>query len=179
MAPCPRSRSAPSSPTRPRASPATRVATAAETLDVVIDLVPENREASWLEVACGPAVISRALAAKVARVRGVDLTPAMVEKAREEAAREGVDNVEFSVGDATSLELEDACSLKHRKVPRAFASAASLASGAWCSAPCCCAGAVPEAGPHPFAFGGQSSSRVRMANACDQASGVVERGMPV
>lgn len=85
-----------------------RVATSAETLDVVVDLVPEDREASWLEVACGPAVISRALAAKVGHVRGIDLTPAMVEKAREEAAREGVGNVEFSVGDATSLEFEDA-----------------------------------------------------------------------
>lgn len=85
-----------------------RVATAAETLDVVVDLVPEDREASWLEVACGPAVIARALAAKVGRVRGIDLTPAMVGKAHEEAAREGVDNVEFSVGDATALEFEDA-----------------------------------------------------------------------
>jgi SAM-dependent methyltransferase len=85
-----------------------RVATSAETLDVVVDLVPEDREASWLEVACGPAVIARTLAAKVCRVRGIDLTPAMIEKAREEAAREGVDNVEFSVGDATALEFDDA-----------------------------------------------------------------------
>lgn len=85
-----------------------RIATTAATLGVVVDLVPEDREASWLEVACGPAVISRALAAKVGQVRGVDLTPAMVEKAREEAAREGIDNAEFSVGDATALEFDDA-----------------------------------------------------------------------
>lgn len=85
-----------------------RIATAAETLGVVVDLVPENLEASWLEVACGPAAISRGLAAKVGRVQGVDLTPAMVEKAREEAAQEGIDNAEFSVGDATALEFEDA-----------------------------------------------------------------------
>jgi len=85
-----------------------RIATAAETLGVVVDLVPEDRAANWLEVASGPAVISRALAAKVGRVRGVDLTPAMVEKAREEAAREGIDNAEFSVGDATALEFDDA-----------------------------------------------------------------------
>lgn len=85
-----------------------RIATAAETLDVVVDLVPEDREASWLEVACGPAAISRALAPKVGRVQGVDLTPAMVEKAREEAAQEGIDNAEFSVGDATALEFDDA-----------------------------------------------------------------------
>ncbi|HEX5526345.1 MAG TPA: methyltransferase domain-containing protein [Solirubrobacterales bacterium] len=85
-----------------------RVATAAETLGTVVDLVPEDRESSWLEVACGPAAISRALAPKVGRVLGVDLTPAMVEKAREEAAAEGIANAEFAVGDATALELGDA-----------------------------------------------------------------------
>jgi SAM-dependent methyltransferase len=85
-----------------------RIATAAETLGVVVDLVPADREASWLEVACGPAAISRALAAKVGRVQGIDLTPAMVDKAREEAGREGIGNAEFSVGDATSLEFGDA-----------------------------------------------------------------------
>jgi SAM-dependent methyltransferase len=85
----------------------TGIATAAETLGVVVDLVPADLGARWLEVACGPAAISRALAAKVGRVTGVDLTPAMVEKAGEEAAREGIGNVEFSVGDATALEFED------------------------------------------------------------------------
>lgn len=85
-----------------------RIATAAETLGVVVDLVPEDREASWLEVACGPAAISRGLAAKVGRVQGVDLTPAMVEKAGEEAAAEGIGNAEFAVGDATALEFDDA-----------------------------------------------------------------------
>ncbi len=84
-----------------------RIATAAETLGVLVDLVPEDPEVSWLEVACGPAAISRALAAKVGRVQGVDLTPAMVEKAREEAMAEGIGSAEFSVGDATSLEFED------------------------------------------------------------------------
>jgi SAM-dependent methyltransferase len=40
-------------------------------------------------------------------VRGFDLTPAMVEKARSEAAAAGVDNVSFEVGDATALDLPD------------------------------------------------------------------------
>lgn len=86
----------------------TGIATAAETLGALVDLVPPDPKASWLEVACGPAAISRALASKVGRVTGIDLTPAMVEKAREEAAREGIGNAEFSVGDATALEFADA-----------------------------------------------------------------------
>ena len=84
------------------------VATKAETLGALVELVPEDPQASWLETACGPGAISRALAARVGRIRGVDLTPSMVEKASEEAAREGIDNAEFSVGDATALEFDDA-----------------------------------------------------------------------
>jgi ubiquinone/menaquinone biosynthesis C-methylase UbiE len=84
------------------------VATSAQTLDVVVDLAPADPEAEWLEVACGPGVISRALAGKVGRVQGIDLTPAMIEKARAEAAAEAIENVEFSLGDATALDQQDA-----------------------------------------------------------------------
>lgn len=83
------------------------VAKMAETLGSLVELVPEDRDARWLEVACGPGAITRAMAPRVAHVHGVDLTPAMVAKATEEARAEGLGNVEFSVGDATALELPD------------------------------------------------------------------------
>jgi SAM-dependent methyltransferase len=79
----------------------------AETLRALVELVPEDPEARWLETACGPGIIARAVATRVGRVHGVDLTPSMIEKAGEEAAREGVGNVEFSVGDATALAFGD------------------------------------------------------------------------
>ncbi|HET8567345.1 MAG TPA: methyltransferase domain-containing protein [Solirubrobacterales bacterium] len=85
------------------------VATKAETLGALVELVPEDPEARWLETACGPAAISRSMAARVNRVHGVDLTPSMVEKAATEAEAAGIGNAEFSVGDATALEFEDAC----------------------------------------------------------------------
>ena len=81
---------------------------AAETLGALVELAPPDPEARWLEVACGPAMVGRELALKVGSVRGVDLTPAMIEKAREEADREDLGNVEFGLGDATALEFEDA-----------------------------------------------------------------------
>jgi SAM-dependent methyltransferase len=81
---------------------------AEEALGALVALVPADPEARWLEVACGPAMVGRELAPKVGSLHGVDLTPAMIEKAREEALREGLGNVEFSLGDATALELEDA-----------------------------------------------------------------------
>ncbi|MBA3866986.1 MAG: class I SAM-dependent methyltransferase [Solirubrobacterales bacterium] len=84
------------------------VMSAAETLGALVELVPVEPEARWLEVACGPAAVSRALAARVGSIHGVDLTPAMVEKAAAAAEREGIANAEFSVGDATALDFEDA-----------------------------------------------------------------------
>jgi SAM-dependent methyltransferase len=79
----------------------------AETLDVVVDLAPSDPEARWVEVACGPGLITRALAPRVDSVLGLDLTPVMVEKARADAAAAGVENVSFELGDATALDLPD------------------------------------------------------------------------
>lgn len=82
--------------------------TSAQTLDALVKLVPEDSHARWIDVACGPGVISRAIAGKVGSVSGVDLTPAMINEAEKRAREEGVGNVSFSVGDAASLDLADA-----------------------------------------------------------------------
>jgi SAM-dependent methyltransferase len=81
--------------------------TLAETLGVLIDLVPTDPGARWIEVACGPGLIARAMAPRVGSVLGLDLTPAMIDKARDDAAAAGVENVSFEVGDATALDLPD------------------------------------------------------------------------
>jgi SAM-dependent methyltransferase len=74
---------------------------------VLIDLVPKDPEARWVETACGPGLIARAMAPRVGSVVGVDLTPTMIDKARADAAEAGVGNVTFEVGDATALDLPD------------------------------------------------------------------------
>ncbi len=83
------------------------VMTSAETLGALVELVPEDASARWLETACGTGLVSRAVAGKVGSVTGVDLTPAMLEQAKRGAADEGIENASFSVGDATALELPD------------------------------------------------------------------------
>jgi ubiquinone/menaquinone biosynthesis C-methylase UbiE len=60
-------------------------------------------EALAIDVACGPGTFTRPLASRVRRAIGVDLTPAMVEKARSEAARAGITNIEFVCGDIYAL----------------------------------------------------------------------------
>lgn len=82
--------------------------TSAQTLDALIELVPEDLDARWIDVACGPGVISRAMASRVGSVSGVDLTPAMVEEAERRAGEDGIGNVSFAIGDATALDYADA-----------------------------------------------------------------------
>jgi SAM-dependent methyltransferase len=111
------------------------VMTSAETLGALVELVPEDASARWLESACGTGLVSRALAGKVGSVTGVDLTPAMLEQAKNGAAGDGVENVSFSVGDTTALEFAEASfdgavtrlSLHHIPVPgRAIAELARV-----------------------------------------------------
>jgi SAM-dependent methyltransferase len=85
-------------------SPAMNIA---QTLGVLVDLVPEDPDARWVETACGPGLIARAMAPRIGSVVGIDLTPTMVEKARADAAAAGVENVSFEVGDATALPMAD------------------------------------------------------------------------
>lgn len=83
------------------------VMTSAETLGALVELVPEDGQARWIDVACGPGVVSRAIADRVGSVRGVDLTPAMVEEAQRRAREEGIENVSFGESDGTALDLAD------------------------------------------------------------------------
>lgn len=82
--------------------------TSAQTLGALVELVPGDPRARWIDVACGPGVVSRAIAGKVGLVTGVDLTPAMIDEATKRARDEGVRNVDFAIGDATDLDVADA-----------------------------------------------------------------------
>jgi SAM-dependent methyltransferase len=77
----------------------------AETLQALIELIPSGPDQRWLDVACGPGLVARAVAPRVGSVLGVDLTEAMIDLARREARREGLSNAEFALGDATRLDL--------------------------------------------------------------------------
>lgn len=77
-----------------------------ETLRALVELVPQGSTQRWLDAACGPGIVSRELASRVGRVHGVDLTPKMVELARQQAQAEGLENVSFAVGDVTSLDIQ-------------------------------------------------------------------------
>ena len=84
---------------------ASAAANAPETLQALVALAAPRSTERWIEAACGPGVVTRALAPHAAAVHGVDLTPAMIDLARREASAHP--NVTFAVGDATALPEPD------------------------------------------------------------------------
>lgn len=75
-------------------------------------LGPIRQGETVIDIGCGAGAdlcIAAMLVGKAGRAIGIDLTPAMVEKARENAALAGLANVEVLVGDIESVPLPDAC----------------------------------------------------------------------
>jgi len=65
-------------------------------------------QADMLDVACGAGVVAMAMMGHVRHVTGVDLTPAVLEKAEASAKEAGATNTRFMLGDATALPSPDA-----------------------------------------------------------------------
>jgi len=61
-----------------------------------------------LDVACGPGLVVCAFAPYVREATGIDVTPAMLERARKLATDKGVMNVAWQRGDVSALPYEDA-----------------------------------------------------------------------
>ena len=81
----------------------TRKAEAERLAEIATGGLARAAEATAIDLACGPGTFTRPLAARVGRAIGVDLTLAMVEKARSEAAREAIANIEFVCSDVYAL----------------------------------------------------------------------------
>jgi SAM-dependent methyltransferase len=60
-----------------------------------------------LDVACGPGLVAAAFARVARHVTGIDLTPAMIDRARALVRERGLTNVTLTVGDVRPLPYED------------------------------------------------------------------------
>ena len=78
-----------------------------EYLAWMVDILPLQREFRVLDVATGTGHLSRAIAPHVEQVVAIDMTPKMLEKAKEEAARSALQNIIFEEGDAAALPYQD------------------------------------------------------------------------
>ncbi len=70
-------------------------------LQLLVDSSQVTEHESVLDVACGPGLVVRAFAGAAARVTGIDVTPAMITRARELMV--GLANVSLDTGDVTEL----------------------------------------------------------------------------
>jgi SAM-dependent methyltransferase len=61
-----------------------------------------------LDVACGPGLVVCAFAKVVAHATGIDITPAMLDRARQLQAEKGLTNVTWKLGDVLALPFPDA-----------------------------------------------------------------------
>jgi SAM-dependent methyltransferase len=82
---------------------ASRVAEA-ELLARMVKAGPNDRVA---DLACGPGTLALRFARHVRWICGLDLTPAILERARRSAVAEGLSNLQFAIGDAQALPFAD------------------------------------------------------------------------
>ena len=74
-----------------------------DTNRLVIETAGIGPEDTVLDVACGPGLITCAVARVARHVTGIDITPAMIEEARKRQQSMGLTNMEWRVGDVLPL----------------------------------------------------------------------------
>ncbi len=79
-----------------------------EALWLLVEFSGATAADTVLDVACGPGLVVAAFAKVCRRATGIDLTPAMIEKAREHAAALALTNVDWHTGNVLPLPFPDA-----------------------------------------------------------------------
>jgi len=74
-----------------------------EALDLIIRLSQATDKDTVLDVACGPGIVACAFAKKVGHVHGIDLVPAMIERAKESQKTQGLTNMSWDIGNVNPL----------------------------------------------------------------------------
>jgi ubiquinone/menaquinone biosynthesis C-methylase UbiE len=75
--------------------------------NLVIDTVGIDKSDNVLDVACGPGMLTCAMAQKARHVTGIDLVPAMIEQARLLQSEKKLSNLDWKTGDVMQLPFGD------------------------------------------------------------------------
>jgi ubiquinone/menaquinone biosynthesis C-methylase UbiE len=81
--------------------------TDSKSLDLLLHAANASESDSSLDVACGAGVVACHFARSVRAAEGIDITPAMLTKARERQRRQGLANLKWAQGDVTNLPYLD------------------------------------------------------------------------
>jgi ubiquinone/menaquinone biosynthesis C-methylase UbiE len=76
-------------------------------LKLLVEFAGAGPDDTVLDVACGPGLVVCAFAKVARHVTGIDITPAMLDRARVHAAEQGVSNVTWRQGDVLPLPWPD------------------------------------------------------------------------
>ena len=76
-------------------------------LRLLVEFSGASSRDTVLDVACGPGIVVCAFAPVVSHATGIDLTPAMIERARILQVEKGLANVTWQIGDITPLPYAD------------------------------------------------------------------------
>lgn len=76
-------------------------------LEMIVEAARPGPHDTVLDLACGPGLVVCAFAPHVREATGIDVTPAMLEKACKLAAEKGLSNVSWRQGDVYSLPFAD------------------------------------------------------------------------
>ena len=79
-----------------------------DALQMIVQATRPSLNDRLLDVACGPGLVVCAFAPQVQAATGIDVTPAMLERARKLAADKGLANVAWRQGDVYALPFADA-----------------------------------------------------------------------
>jgi ubiquinone/menaquinone biosynthesis C-methylase UbiE len=79
-----------------------------DALRMIVEAARPTPHDRLLDVACGPGLVVCAFAPHVQEATGIDMTPAMLERAGKLAAEKGLTNTAWRQGDVYSLPYEDA-----------------------------------------------------------------------
>jgi len=76
-------------------------------IDEAIRVSEVQSDDTVLDVACGPGILACAFANAARHVTGIDITPTMLERAKKLAAESGLTNIDWQLGDVSSMPFED------------------------------------------------------------------------
>ena len=74
---------------------------------LMFDLTGVNKKDTVLDIACGSGLVTTAFASPAKHATGIDITPAMIEKAKQIQKEKGLTNLSWEIGDVTKLRFDE------------------------------------------------------------------------
>ena len=75
--------------------------------ELIVELAKPQKGDTVLDVACGPGIVACELAKFVSHVTGIDITPAMIEQAKQMQKERKLNNITWKIGDIITLPFDN------------------------------------------------------------------------